>query len=80
MDDSEAALATNPAAVTRVNTGIMQNRSLVKEHTATMDGAGERHLLRVKVVKARPAEDFSGGVTEYVDDGLGCVEYIGIRS
>lgn len=58
----------------------MKNRGLVEKNTATMDGASEWHLVRMKVVKARPAEDLSGSVAEDVNDGLGRVEDIGIRS
>lgn len=58
----------------------MKNRSLVEKNTATMDGASEWHLIRMKVVKAGPAEDLSGSVAEDVNDGLGRVQDIGIRS
>lgn len=80
MHDGKAALAAYPAAIAREYAGIVKNRSLVEKNTATMDGASEWHLVRMKVVKAGPAEDLSGRVAEDVNDGLGRVQDIGIRS
>jgi hypothetical protein len=52
VDNGEAALAADPAAVPGQDAGIVEHRGLVQAHAPTVDGACKRHLFRVEIVKA----------------------------
>ena len=52
VDYGEAALATDPLAILRHDSRIVEDGGLVKKHTPAMHGARERHLIWVEVVEA----------------------------
>jgi hypothetical protein len=52
VDNGETAFAADPAAVTRPDTGIVQDGCFVEEDAARVDEAGEWNLLGVEKVKA----------------------------
>jgi hypothetical protein len=80
VDDGETAFAAYPTAIAREDTCIVQDGSLVQQDATSMHGSGKRYLVGVEEVEAGPAEHLMRSVAKDVDDGLGRIEDICIRT
>lgn len=80
MDNGETAFAAYPTAIAREDTCIVQDGSLVQQDATSMHGSGKGYLVGVEEVEAGPAEYLMRSIAKDIDDGLGRIEDIGIRS
>jgi len=56
VDDCEDAFATNPRAVFMLHPTVVQDRSLVKTDTPTVDLTSEWYLIRMEIVPTGPSQ------------------------
>lgn len=78
VDDGKAAFAANPIALAVFDAAVGQYSSLVKPHASAVELLGQGHFIRMEEVPDGSVQDFIGGVTKYVDDGIRRVQNISI--
>jgi len=78
VDDREAALASDPVALSVLDATVGQDGSLVEPHASTVELLGDWDFLGMEEVPAGAIDDLVRSVAEDVDNGVGRVEDMSI--
>lgn len=79
MHYSKDTFTTNPLSISASDSSIMKDGSLVQLNATAMDTASKRNFVWMKVLEARPANNFIRTIAQNVHNGLGTEQDVCIR-
>jgi hypothetical protein len=78
VDDGEAALATDPVALAILDAAVRQYGSLVEPYASIMELLCNRYLIGMEKIPDRTVDNLVGSMAENVNNGVGCIENVGM--